>query len=71
MLSEWKQTTTVKQDGRIEVIVPDLRQGQTVEVLVTFDQPNETRPRRPGTARGKIRIHPDFDQPLPEFEEYT
>jgi hypothetical protein len=70
MLAQWKQKTTVKQDGRVEVVVPDLKQGQTVEVLVEFERP-DNRPRRPGSAKGKIHIHPDFDQPLPEFEDYT
>lgn len=27
-------------------------------------------PRVPGRDRGKIIIHDDFDDPLPEFEEY-
>jgi prevent-host-death family protein len=26
--------------------------------------------RLPGMDRGLITIHPDFDDPLPEFEEY-
>ncbi len=28
-------------------------------------------PRTPGKDRGKVVIHDDFDDPLPEFEEYT
>jgi prevent-host-death family protein len=27
------------------------------------------RPRKPGSAKGKIYISPDFDAPLPEFED--
>ncbi|MBT9559739.1 MAG: type II toxin-antitoxin system Phd/YefM family antitoxin [Myxococcales bacterium] len=27
--------------------------------------------RRPGSARGLVEIAPDFDDPLPEFEEYS
>jgi prevent-host-death family protein len=27
-------------------------------------------PRKPGGARGKIRMAPDFDRTPPEFEEY-
>jgi prevent-host-death family protein len=32
----------------------------------------EERPKRriPGLDRGLVIIHPDFDDPLPEFEEY-
>jgi len=29
-----------------------------------------TTPRRAGSAEGLITISPDFDEPLPEFEEY-
>ncbi len=34
--------------------------------------PVTERPKRrvPGLDRGLIIIHPDFDDPLPEFEEY-
>ncbi|HUP42432.1 MAG TPA: type II toxin-antitoxin system prevent-host-death family antitoxin [Thermoanaerobaculia bacterium] len=27
-------------------------------------------PRRLGTAAGKVRMSEDFDEPLPEFDEY-
>jgi prevent-host-death family protein len=27
--------------------------------------------RAPGTARGRIWVSPDFDQPLPDFDEYS
>jgi antitoxin (DNA-binding transcriptional repressor) of toxin-antitoxin stability system len=29
------------------------------------------RPRKAGSARGLIKIAPDFDAPLPDFDEYT
>ena len=29
------------------------------------------RPRRPGMDRGSVVIHDNFDDPLPEFDEYT
>jgi len=34
--------------------------------------PLEKRPKNrvPGLDRGLVIIHPDFDDPLPEFEEY-
>jgi prevent-host-death family protein len=31
----------------------------------------KTGRRRPGTAKGQIRIAPDFDAPLPDFDDYT
>lgn len=31
-----------------------------------------TRPRRVfGSARGKVQMMPDFDEPLPDFQEYS
>ncbi len=42
------------------------RAGRPVAVLQALDEP---RPRRPGHER--IVIHDNFDDPLPEFAEYT
>ena len=43
------------------------RAGVPVAVLLAFEP--ETRPRRPvGLDRGKIVIHDNFDDPLPEFD---
>ena len=30
----------------------------------------ESGGRRPGTAKGQIRMAPDFDAPLPDFDDY-
>jgi prevent-host-death family protein len=38
------------------------RNGKPVAQLV----PISSRPRRPGRLKGKLRIHTDFDAPLPE-----
>lgn len=38
------------------------RAGKPIAKLV----PLERKPRRPGGLKGKIRVHPDFDQPLPD-----
>ena len=38
------------------------KNGQPVAKLV----PYPTEPRRPGRLKGKIRMAPDFDDPLPE-----
>ncbi len=44
------------------------RAGNPVAELVRV---TSIRPRRkPGMDRGKIVIHDNFDDPLPEFEEY-
>ena len=43
------------------------RAGRPVAMLVAIEP--ETRPPRPiGMDRGKIVIHDDFDDPLPEFD---
>jgi prevent-host-death family protein len=38
--------------------------GRPVARLMPFDEP--AKPRKPGSARGKIWMAPDFDDPLPE-----
>ena len=43
------------------------RDGVPVAMLVALEV--ETKPRRPiGLDRGRIVIHDDFDDPLPEFD---
>lgn len=43
------------------------RAGRPVARLVPFRHQQE--PRKPGIWKGKVVIGPDFDDPLPEFEE--
>lgn len=44
------------------------RAGVPVAVLVAVEP--ESRPKRPiGMDKGKVIIHPTFDDPLPEFED--
>ena len=43
-----------------EIIIA--RAGKPVAKLV----PLKSKPRRPGGLKGKIRIHSDFDAPLPD-----
>lgn len=45
-----------------EVVIE--RAGKPVACLVPATRPAE--PRRPGSARGLIKIHPNFDDPLPD-----
>jgi len=45
------------------------RTGRPVAVLAPLTP--QRRPRTPGLDRGKVVTHGDFDDPLPEFEEYT
>jgi prevent-host-death family protein len=46
------------------------RDGVPVAMLVAIEP--ETRPKRPmGIDRGRIVIHDDFDDPLPELEDHA
>ncbi len=43
------------------------RAGRPIAVLTPLEDP--AAPRLRGLGRGKVVIHPNFDDPLPEFEE--
>lgn len=43
------------------------RAGHPVAELIPI---GKRSPRTPGMDRGKVVIHDNFDDPLPEFEEY-
>ena len=47
--------------------------GKRVEIIILeqpLAKPPESRGRKAGSAKGKLIISPDFDDPLPEFDEY-
>jgi hypothetical protein len=71
MVSEWKQTSTVQEHGKVEVSIPELQPGQAVEVSIRFDDQVPARSERPlGLLKGKIQMTPNFDEPLEEFDDY-
>ncbi len=72
MISEWKEKTTVKPGGRVEVVVPDLNGGETVEVVVRRQKTDAEPSRRSGfgSARGRVVIRDDFEEPLEGFRDY-
>lgn len=43
------------------------RAGRPVARMVPYT--SRRQPRIPGLWKGRVVIHPDFDDPLPEFEE--
>jgi prevent-host-death family protein len=49
-----------------EVIIA--RDNKPVLKLVPVEAPS--KPRKPGTAKGRIRISPDFDETPEDFSEY-
>ena len=72
---EVKRTETVGEDGMVHIALPELEPGKCVEVTVrerrVLVPDAEGRYRRAGGLEGKIRIAPDFDDPLPEMEPYS
>ncbi len=60
---------TVKA-GHLVIDEPvELPEGTVVELLL---EPPANRPRpRFGSARGRVKMAPDFDAPLDDFAEYT
>jgi prevent-host-death family protein len=49
-----------------EVVIA--KAGKPVARLLPFETA-EVAPRKPGKDKGKVVIQPDFDTPLPEFDE--
>ena len=52
--------------GEVVVVARD---NKPLVRIVPYDAV-EGRPRRPGSARGKITLSKDFDQPIPDFDDY-
>ena len=55
------------QRGKTVVLVDE--QGRAVK-LVPIESIRPKKPRKAGSARGKIKIADDFDAPLDDFAEY-
>jgi hypothetical protein len=77
MATTWKQTSTVGEGGRVEVVVPELRLGESVIVLVEQNAGSSSEAtipagkRKMGFFKGKIWMADDFDAPLDDdFSEY-
>lgn len=72
MCSEWKKTAVVKAGGLIEVVLPELKTGEQVEVVVRANGRAVAGAKRPGfgCARGLVSFHDDFDAPLDDFKDY-
>jgi hypothetical protein len=68
MVSEWKQSSTVGEGGRVQVVIPELHPGEVVEVAVRYESSPRPAERPLGLLAGRIRVMPDFDEPLEEFE---
>jgi antitoxin (DNA-binding transcriptional repressor) of toxin-antitoxin stability system len=65
--------------AHLEQLIEDAQQGKTVVIqaendhavqLVPVPTNTEPKPRKAGSARGQIKMAPDFDEPLADFNEY-
>lgn len=56
------------QRGKTVVLVDE--QGRAVK-LVPIESLRPKKPRKAGSARGKVKIADDFDAPLDEFAPYV
>ncbi|MCK4659486.1 MAG: type II toxin-antitoxin system prevent-host-death family antitoxin [Phycisphaerae bacterium] len=63
---------TVKPGGWVEIVLPELNGGETVEVVVRRRANTVAGTTRPGfgRARGQITIRDDFDDPIEDFGDY-
>jgi hypothetical protein len=63
--------TEVGDEGVITVRLPELKEGQKVEVTVTTEGHEAPHAeRRLGWLKGKVNLMPNFDDPIPGIEEY-
>lgn len=63
-----KALFSVAQQGRTVLIVDE--QGRAVKLVPTIVPVKPAKPRKAGSARGKVKIADDFDAPLDDFAEY-
>ena len=61
-----KQLIDAARSGEIILITDENNEG--VQLVPVAPQ---QKPRRAGSARGQIKMSPDFDAPLPDFDAYT
>ncbi|MBI1825489.1 MAG: DUF2281 domain-containing protein [Planctomycetes bacterium] len=72
MIWEWRRKTTVKPGGKVEVLLPELSDGQTVEVVIRGETKAGSNGKRTGfgSASGRIKVGDDFDAPISDFDDY-
>jgi len=65
----WTRVASVGKGGLVEVCVPLLEEGTTVEVVIRDEPAARAKPRKFGSAKGQGRMTADFDEPLAGFHE--
>lgn len=64
--------TATCKDGNIQLDRPlpaDL-EGKQIQVILEELKPSVEKRRQSGSAKGKIQISPDFDEPLTDLQNY-
>ena len=67
---ELTKSVEVGSGGKIELFFPELLEGQKVEVHISATEIPVRKRAVAGRLKGLITIHENFDDPLPEFEDY-
>ena len=74
------ETYTIKNaEGSLSQLVSHAHQGKTVVIkaengraVKLVPTPTKTaKPRKPGSAKGKVWMADDFDEPLDDFADYS
>ena len=60
--------TEVGREGVVRL--PDVQEGDRVELIVLRLSPKSTPRRTRGWMKGYMTVGPDFDDPIPGLEEY-
>ncbi|MDJ0659907.1 MAG: DUF2281 domain-containing protein [Crocosphaera sp.] len=60
------------QNGEIKLdqTLPHELEGKPIRLVVEEVSSSPKKRRQSGSAKGKIWMSPDFDEPLEDFEEY-
>jgi len=64
-----KELFSAAQQGKTVLIFDE--QGRGVKLVPTIARVKPAKPRKAGSARGRVKMADDFDAPLPEFAPYV
>ncbi|HEX4795971.1 MAG TPA: hypothetical protein VH370_19440 [Humisphaera sp.] len=67
---QWRQTSIVRRGGLVEVLIPELAEGQAVDVVVRPANHEPPEPPAAGAVRGVVQTTQNADLQLDEFEKH-
>jgi len=70
VISGFRQKTTVKDGGRIEIVAPNLSPGATVEVIVFVEPPSDTTEYLLSTTANRQHLLKAMEE-LEDRDRYT